>query len=123
MLNEVKESILNAYEFKTELSRGKLSHMMDDETWFNAKKAVELGFADKILFDSDEVKKEDTKKEEPEEKKTEKTEEKKKKLPFEQDSMMYSAKAINESFLSKASDSETMIAVNQLEKRLNLLTH
>lgn len=123
MLNEVKESILNAYEFKTGLSRAKLSHMMDDETWFNAKKAVELGFADKILFDSDEGKKEDTKKEEPEEKKPEKTEEKKKKLPFEQDSMMYSAKAMNESFLSKVSGSETMIPVNQLEKRLNLLTH
>lgn len=123
MLNEVKESILNAYEFKTGLSRAKLSHMMDDETWFNAKKAVELGFADKILFDSNEEKKEDTKKEEPEEKKLEKTEEKKKKLPFEQDSMMYSAKAMNESFLSKVSGSETMIPVNQLEKRLNLLTH
>ena len=42
MLNEVKESILNAYEFKTGLTRARLSHMMDDETWFNAKKAVEL---------------------------------------------------------------------------------
>lgn len=123
MLNEVKESILNAYEFKTGLSRAKLSHMMDDETWFNAKKAVELGFADKILFDSNEEKKEDAKKEKPEEKKPEKTEEKKKKLPFEQDSMLYSAKAMNESFLSKVSGSETMIPVNQLEKRLNLLTH
>lgn len=50
MLNEVKESILNAYETKTGLNRVKISHMMDEETWFNAKKAVELGFADKILF-------------------------------------------------------------------------
>ena len=49
MLNEVKESILNAYEFKTGLTRARLSHMMDDETWFNAKKAVELGFADDVL--------------------------------------------------------------------------
>ena len=32
MLNEVKESILNAYEFKTGLTRARLSHMMDDET-------------------------------------------------------------------------------------------
>ena len=55
MLNEVKESILNAYEFKTGLTRARLSHMMDDETWFNAKKAVELGFADKILFSSGET--------------------------------------------------------------------
>ena len=50
MLSEVKESIINAYEIKTGLSRTKLSHFMDAETWFNAKKAVELGFADGILF-------------------------------------------------------------------------
>ncbi len=53
MLNEVKESIINAYEIKTGLSRIKLSHLMDQESWFNAKKAVELGFADKILFMQD----------------------------------------------------------------------
>ena len=54
MLNEVKESILNAYVDKTGLSRNKLSKLMDDETWFNAKKAVELGFADEILFAKEE---------------------------------------------------------------------
>ena len=54
MLAEVKESILNAYEIKTGLSRAKLSHLMDGETWLNAKKAVELGFADGILFERQE---------------------------------------------------------------------
>lgn len=49
MLNEVKESIINAYEIKTGLSRAKLSHLMDAETWMDANKAVELGFADGIL--------------------------------------------------------------------------
>ena len=49
MLSEVKESIINAYEIKTSLPRIKLSHLMDDETWMNAKKAIELGFADGIL--------------------------------------------------------------------------
>ena len=49
MLSEVKESIINAYELKTGLSRVQLSHMMDDTTWMNAKRAVELGFADGIL--------------------------------------------------------------------------
>ena len=53
MLNEVKESIINAYEIKTGMSRTKISHLMDAETWFNAKKAVELGFADSILFSSE----------------------------------------------------------------------
>lgn len=50
MLSEVKESIINAYELKTGLSRAEISCLMDRETWFNAKKAVELGFADGILF-------------------------------------------------------------------------
>jgi len=50
MLDEVKESIINAYELKTGLSRSKLSHLMDNETWMNATKAVELGFADGILY-------------------------------------------------------------------------
>lgn len=49
MLDEVKESIMNAYEIKTGMNRTKISHLMDAESWFNAKKAVELGFADGIL--------------------------------------------------------------------------
>ena len=51
MLSEVKESIINAYEIRTNLSHTQLSHMMDDTTWMNAKKAIELGFADEILTD------------------------------------------------------------------------
>lgn len=49
LLDEVKESIINAYEIKTGLSRAKLSHLMDAETWLSAHKAIELGFADDIL--------------------------------------------------------------------------
>lgn len=49
MLGSVKDSIINAYEIKTGLSRAKLSHLMDAETWMDANKAVELGFADEIL--------------------------------------------------------------------------
>ena len=48
MLNEVKESIINAYEIKTGLSRAKLSRLMDSETWMDANSAIELGFADEI---------------------------------------------------------------------------
>lgn len=51
MLSEVKESIINAYEIRTGLSHTQLSHMMDDTTWMNARKAIELGFADGILSD------------------------------------------------------------------------
>ena len=49
MLSSVKNSIINAYEIKTGLSRAKLSHLMDAETWMDANKAVELGFADEIM--------------------------------------------------------------------------
>ena len=49
MLDEVKESIINAYESKTGMSRAKLSHLMDAETWMDANRAVELGFADEIM--------------------------------------------------------------------------
>lgn len=61
MLNEVKESIINAYQLKTGISRAKISHLMDSETWMNAYKAVELGFADDILFRNDEKEDEDEK--------------------------------------------------------------
>ena len=132
MLNEVKESILNAYEDKTGIKRSKLSKMMDDETWFNAKKAVELGFADKILFASEEETvpevgdKKPTKPNESEgEGEEEEKDGKKKKLPFQTDSVMFSRKAMNDSFLSKVTVAkpENMIPINQLDKRLSLLKH
>lgn len=52
LLEEVKESIINAYEIRTGLSHAQLSHMMDSTTWMNAKKAIELGFADEMMTDS-----------------------------------------------------------------------
>ncbi len=55
MLGSVKDSIINAYEIKTGLTRAKLSHLMDAETWMDANKAVELGFADEIMKRSDET--------------------------------------------------------------------
>lgn len=55
MLSSVKDSIINAYEIKTGLSRAKLSHLMDAETWMDANKTVELGFADGIMSRADEA--------------------------------------------------------------------
>ena len=37
MLAEVKESIINAYQLKTGLSRAKLSKLMESETWMKAE--------------------------------------------------------------------------------------
>ena len=53
MLNEVKESIINAYEIKTGLSRSKLAHLMDNESCMNVNRALELGFADEMMKRSD----------------------------------------------------------------------
>lgn len=57
-LNEVKESIINAYAAKSGMRRSKIAGLMSDETWMNAKKAVELGFADEVMFSGEEAEKE-----------------------------------------------------------------
>ena len=54
LLDEVKESIINAYEIKTGMDRQSLSNLMDAETWMNAYRAKELGFCDEVLFDGEE---------------------------------------------------------------------
>jgi ATP-dependent Clp endopeptidase proteolytic subunit ClpP len=50
VLDEVKETILNAYELGTGKSRETISQMMDDETYMSAKTALKEGFTDKILY-------------------------------------------------------------------------
>ncbi|MDW8706114.1 Clp protease ClpP [Streptococcus suis] len=103
MLGEIKESIINAYELRTGLSRTKLSHLMDSESWFNAKKAVELGFADKILFDKQEE------------------------HGMETESYSFSRTAAQQDLLVKmqakleVQQPKKTIPINLLEKRLNLL--
>lgn len=122
MLNEVKESILNAYETKTGLNRVKLSHMMDEETWFNAKKAVELGFADKILFSDTEPEGDGDTVLTDEGEKTE-TGMKDMKVP---ESMLYSQKSVSDSFLSKVTDTQEkqgQVPIEQLRQRLSLIAH
>lgn len=52
LLGEVKESIINAYQIKTGLSRTELSNIMDAETWLNAHKAKEMGFCDEVLYEN-----------------------------------------------------------------------
>lgn len=135
MLSEVKESIINAYVLKTGLSRPKLSHLMDAETWMDANKAVELGFADEIMTWA---------KTEPEKDEGDSLEEdeEKKKFPPAPSSMLFSRRAANNALLNKlaakygqaeqkssiqaqaeipAPDTETGRSVDALMERLNLL--
>ena len=95
MLAEVKESIINAYVIKTGLSRSKLSHLMDAETWMDANKAVELGFADDIITRAETKPNTDPKEEDEDD---ESTEEKEKKPT---DSMLFSRKAVNNALMNK----------------------
>lgn len=94
MLAEVKESIINAYVLKTGLSRPKLSHLMDAETWMDANKAVELGFADDVMARA----KAGTGEEEPGE--GEESEADKKK-PSAHGSMLFSRRAVDNALLNK----------------------
>jgi len=109
MLGSVKDSILNAYEIKTGLSRTKLSHLMDAETWMDANKAIELGFADELMqrfAATDEV-------------------------PVPQVSMMFSRTAVVNSLMdklaakckieAKPTQTETKVKADSLMDRLNLI--
>lgn len=91
MLSEVKESIINAYVLKTGLSRPKLSHLMDAETWMDANKAVELGFADDIMARA---------KTEAEEGEGD-TDGEEKKSPSAHSSMLFSRRAADNALLNK----------------------
>ena len=101
MLDEVKESIINAYEIKTGMSRAKLSHLMDAETWMDAHTAIDMGFADEILFDQ---KKDDG--EQPE-------------------AMIYTPVTVTNSLVQKLKPHEPIhkVPAASLEKRLALLIH
>lgn len=109
MLGSVKESIMNAYEIKTGLSRTRISHLMDAETWMDANKAVELGFADGIMQRSNT------------------TDE----IPVPQVSMMYSQATVMNSLMGKLAAKceikqkpekvETKIMADSLLDRLNLI--
>ena len=139
MLSEVKESIINAYVLKTGLSRPKLSHLMDAETWMDANKAVELGFADDIMAWA---------KTGPEEDGEGDTNGEEKKSPSAHTSMLFSRKAADNALLNKviakygekkpkpgigeqaripapeektAPETETGRSVDALMERLNLL--
>ena len=117
LLDEVKESIINSYELKTGLSRSKISHLMDAESWMNANKAVELGFADKIMF-ADDVEPDES--EEPQ-------------FAWNKAGVLFSRAAVTNSLLGKipkpkpAERAEpakpTGTPIESLAKRLSLISH
>ena len=93
MLKEVKESIINAYEIKTGLSREEISNLMDGETWFDKNKAIEMGFCDGTLTDK---------------RKDEKA-----------TNMVFSRRAVTNSLLTKINKEVRTHSMNEVEERLN----
>jgi len=114
LLEEVKESIINAYETKSHLSRNKIAKLMSDETWLNAKKAHEMGFVDGILFAE---KKKPFPPEEEEEEEPDEDEKKEDALT----AMTYSKSKNLSAFLSKVSASAEPVKV-KLSITLDTLT-
>lgn len=51
MLKNYNVSIANAYQLKTNMKQEELLDLMNKETWMNAQRAVELKFADEVMFD------------------------------------------------------------------------
>lgn len=111
MLSEVKEAILNAYEIKTSLPRQQLSDLMDAESWMNAKKAMELGFADRILFEGED----------------------KKRQSEGVEAMLFSRRAVTNSLIEKmmaqrklkplVSVKDSRVSADALQKRLSIIIH
>ena len=99
VLNEVKESIINAYASKSGLSHARIANLMSNETWMNAKKAVELGFADEILFSKkeDEPDSDPANPDKPEKTPDEEPGEGEEKKPFQQDTAghLFSSRQMN----------------------------
>jgi len=119
LLEEVKESIINAYETKSHLSRNKIAKMMSDETWLNAKKAYDMGFVDGILFSDKDKSIPVPPEEEPDE-----DEEKEDTITETYTAMQYSAGKPMQAFLQKVSAvAPAGTPIDQLDKRLALLKY
>ena len=150
MLDSVKDSILNAYVKKTGLSKNKLSKLMDDETWMDASKAVELHFADRVMERPDlyrrEQEEQDQEEDDPAKENPEESEEKTEQAPNDPEKnkdllaagFLYSSRQMAAAFTNKVKehykvrnkaqdgpDAESKVeegrSVDALMDRLNLL--
>lgn len=54
LLDKIQESILDIYQEKTRTPRDQLASMMNEETWFTEKEALQAGFVDEIGAESSE---------------------------------------------------------------------
>ncbi|AWV72542.1 head maturation protease, ClpP-related [Latilactobacillus curvatus] len=53
MLKKANDSIANAYELKTGMEHNKILDLMNQTYWLSPKDAVDMGFADKMMFEEE----------------------------------------------------------------------
>ena len=103
--------------------------MMSDETWLNAKKALQLGFVDGILFSKKESETDEPEEDEADENTEEDTPDEEGENPDKSQrntaSMQYSPAATTASLMQKISALSPVkgVPIDQLDKRLALLNH
>ena len=102
--------------------------MMSDETWLNAKKALQLGFVDGILFAKEKMPQEEPEEEESSEEETPNEEDddedkSEKQPPKDMVSFSYTPARTAASFMQKISATTTGTPIAQLDKRLELLKY
>ena len=110
MLAEVKESIINAYQLKTGLSRAKLSKLMEAETWMAANKAIELGFADGIFGKAQSEESQDEQENTPDEEEQNTA-----------SSFLFSRKTVNSNLLNKMTKKSDGHSVKEIFDRLDTI--
>ena len=93
---------------------------MDEETWMNAEKALQLGFVDGILFSENKAETLPVLEEEPNENQSEDFAKNKSKTENIQP-MTFSVSRSRNSLIQKVSAHAKSVPIEQLEKRLNLL--
>jgi len=90
----------------------------------NAKKALELGFVDEILFED--KKPEPSKEDDPDEEPKDETPKGKMDISYPVTDVLYSRKTVEDSFIAKVVNKEPEtpgIRITDLDKRLSLLSH
>ena len=55
-LDEVEEQLIGIYRRKTNLDRTEIKDMLSKETWMDAQEAVDMGFADSMMEEDEEIK-------------------------------------------------------------------
>lgn len=54
-LRKLNSTIITAYQKKTGLPEAQIQEMLDKETWITAREAIDMGFADEVMFEEGDI--------------------------------------------------------------------